>query len=90
MALTSTTVGASGAISPGDDAKRRRLPLGIQVFVKDSSGDFLLFLRDYFIANPGALGEYNRLKMAHADEGPEGYRKAKNEFLARILASRTK
>ena len=71
----------------GDDTGYE-LPLGIQVFVRDSSGDFLLFLRDYFIANPYALADYNRLKMAHADEGPEGYWKAKDAFFAKLLASR--
>ena len=73
----------------GDDTGYE-LPLGIQLFVRDSSGDFLLFLRDYFIANPDALADYNRLKMAHADEGPEGYWKAKDAFLAKILASRAR
>jgi GrpB-like predicted nucleotidyltransferase (UPF0157 family) len=73
----------------GDDTGYE-LPLGIQVFVRDSSGDFLLFLRDYFIANRDALADYNRLKMAHADEGPEGYWKAKDAFLAKILASRAR
>ena len=71
----------------GDDLGYE-LPLGIQVVVKDSSADFLLFLRDYFVANPDALAEYNRLKSAHAQEGPEDYWKAKDAFLAKILAAR--
>ncbi len=71
----------------GDDAGYD-LPVGIQVVVKESSADFLLFLRDYFIATPEALSEYNRLKIAHADEGPEAYWKAKDEFLVKILAAR--
>jgi GrpB-like predicted nucleotidyltransferase (UPF0157 family) len=71
----------------GDDVGHD-LPVGIQVVVKDSSADFLLYLRDYFTARPEALSEYNRLKVAHADEGEEGYWRAKDEFFARILASR--
>jgi GrpB-like predicted nucleotidyltransferase (UPF0157 family) len=73
----------------GDDLGYE-LPLGVQVVVKDSSADFLLFLRDYFIANPDALGEYNLLKMAHAAEGPERYWSAKDSFLATILTSRAR
>ena len=71
----------------GDDVGHD-LPVGIQVVVKDSSADFLLYLRDYFTASPEALREYNCLKVAHADEGQEGYWRAKDEFLARILALR--
>jgi GrpB-like predicted nucleotidyltransferase (UPF0157 family) len=64
------------------------LPLGVQVVVKDGSEDFLLFLRDYFVSHGDALAEYNRLKMIHAAKGPEGYWKAKDKFLTKILASR--
>lgn len=71
----------------GDDTAYP-LPVGVQVVVRDSSVDFLLFLRDYFIENSAALTEYNRLKTAHCKDGPEGYWKAKNELLARILAGR--
>ena len=71
----------------GDDTTYA-LPVGIQVVVKDSSVDFLLFLRDYFIENSAALAEYNRLKTAHCKDGQEAYWNAKNEFLSRILARR--
>jgi len=71
----------------GDDTGYE-LPVGVQVVVKDSSADFLLFLRDYFIQSPEALDEYNRLKMANSDGDPEGYWKAKDEFFATILASK--
>ena len=76
-----------GFASFGDDTSFE-LPLGVQVVVKDAREDFLLFLRDYLISHPEALAEYNRLKMTHAAEGPEGYWKAKDRFLAKILASR--
>jgi GrpB-like predicted nucleotidyltransferase (UPF0157 family) len=71
----------------GDDASYD-LPIGVQVVVKDSSVDFLLFLRDYFTTNADALSEYNRLKVTHCGSGQEGYWKAKDQFLAKILASR--
>jgi GrpB-like predicted nucleotidyltransferase (UPF0157 family) len=71
----------------GDDSGYE-LPLGIQLVAKDSSTDFLLFLRDYFIFNREALEEYNRLKLAHASEGAEEYWKAKDSFLRKILSSR--
>jgi len=71
----------------GDDTTYA-LPVGIQVVVKDSSADFLLFLRDYFVENSAALTEYNRLKTAHCKDGQEAYWNAKNEFLSRILAGK--
>lgn len=71
----------------GDDTGPE-LPLGIQVVVRNSSDDFFLFLHDYFTSHRDALRAYNRLKRAHAGEGPEGYWKAKNDFLAKILSSR--
>jgi GrpB-like predicted nucleotidyltransferase (UPF0157 family) len=73
----------------GDDAGYQ-LPVGIQVKVKDSDSDFLLYLRDYFRSRPAALREYNQLKVAHANEGREGYWRAKDGFLAGILASRNR
>lgn len=71
----------------GDDTGHA-LPLGIQVVVKDSEDDFLLFLRDYFLSHNDALLEYNRLKLTHFSEGPDSYWKAKNEFLGKILQER--
>lgn len=71
----------------GDD-QGYELPLGIQVVVKDSSSDFLLYLRDYFLAHPEALEQYNRLKTNHAHEGAESYWRAKDAFLQSILAAR--
>lgn len=71
----------------GNDAGHE-LPLGLQVVVKDSEDDFLLFLRDHLLANPDVLAEYNRLKTAHAQEGAEGYWQAKDAFFRRILAAR--
>jgi GrpB-like predicted nucleotidyltransferase (UPF0157 family) len=73
----------------GDDTSYD-LPVGVQVVIRDSSADFLLFLRDYFLAHPGALEEYNRVKVANCDGSPEKYWKAKDEFLAKILTSKTK
>lgn len=71
----------------GDDASYE-LPIGIQVVVKGSKDDFLLFLRDYLIANPDALAEYNRIKISTCEHGTKPYWSAKNEFLTKILASR--
>ena len=65
------------------------LPVGIQVVVKDSGADFLLFLRDYFLGHPEALNEYNRLKATHSEGSLEEYWKAKDHFLAKILSSRS-
>jgi GrpB-like predicted nucleotidyltransferase (UPF0157 family) len=71
----------------GDDTAYA-LPVGVQVVVKGSSVDFLLFFREYFIKNSEALDEYNRLKATHFKDGQEGYWKAKDEFLSKILAAR--
>jgi len=71
----------------GDDI-RYALPLGVQLVVTGSRDDFLLFLRDYLIANKEALLQYNQLKLAHAPDGAEAYWHAKNAFFAEILAAR--
>jgi GrpB-like predicted nucleotidyltransferase (UPF0157 family) len=73
----------------GDD-DRYALAVGIQVVVIDASEDSFLFLRDYFLRNPDALEQYNRLKVAAAPDGPEAYWKAKDAFLSGLLTSRTK
>jgi GrpB-like predicted nucleotidyltransferase (UPF0157 family) len=78
----------SAAFASFGDDTGHELPLGIQVVVKDSEEDFLLFLRDYLIANPDALAEYNRLKRAHALDGADGYWKAKDAFFSQILRRR--
>ena len=77
----------TGFASFGDDTGHV-LPLGIQVVVMDSREDFFLYLRDYFITNRDALEQYNRLKVAHANDGGEEYWKAKDAFLGKILASK--
>lgn len=71
----------------GDDTGHE-LPLGIQVVVRESENDFLLYLRDYFIFNQAALEAYNRLKLEHAGEGSAGYWAAKSAFLGNILRNR--
>jgi GrpB-like predicted nucleotidyltransferase (UPF0157 family) len=70
----------------GDD-DHYALPVGIQVVVIDATEDSFLFLRDYFLRNPDALEQYNRLKAAAAPSGPEAYWKAKDGFLSGILES---
>ncbi len=49
----------------GDDTGHA-LPLGVQVVVKGSEHDFLLYLSNYITAHRSALEEYNRLKVEHA------------------------
>ena len=71
----------------GDDGSYA-LPVGVQVVVRDSENDIFVFLRDYFIAHPDELKEYDRLKIEHASEGPQAYWHAKDEFLSRILVVR--
>jgi GrpB-like predicted nucleotidyltransferase (UPF0157 family) len=75
----------SSFASFGDDISYE-LPLGIQVVVKNSTDDFFLFLHDYLMSNPDAFKEYNCLKVTHAGEGPEGYWRAKDKFLSKVLA----
>ncbi len=71
----------------GDDCGYE-LPLGIQVAVKNSEDDFLLFLRDQLISNPELVAECNYLKRTYAPKGRQEYWKAKDEFFQKILASR--
>ncbi len=79
----------AGFASFGDDTGHE-LPLGVQVVAEESASDFLLFLRDYLSAHAEALAEYNRLKAAHAAEGPDAYWRAKDVFLSRILDQRNR
>ena len=62
------------------------IPVGLQLVAKDSESDFFLFQRDYLLAHPEAVEAYNRIKTAHAADGPDRYWKAKDEFFARIIA----
>jgi len=73
----------------GDDSGYP-MPVGVQISVEDSKSDFLVFLRDYLIANPSALVEYNDLKRQSFRLGWTSYWQAKDRFLARVLSSRTK
>jgi GrpB-like predicted nucleotidyltransferase (UPF0157 family) len=73
----------------GDDSSYD-LPLGIQLVTTEPDADFLIYLRDYLVSNPGELAAYNRLKIQYAKEGPDAYWEAKNSFLLAILASRSK
>ena len=77
----------SGFASFGDD-DGYALPLRIQVVVRGSELDIFLYLRDFLLEHADALAEYNRLKTAHAGEGPHDYWEAKNAFLEGILATR--
>ena len=63
------------------------LPVGVQV-VRDSENDVFVFLRDYFIAHPDQVREYDRVKAEHASEGPQAYWRAKEAFLSSVLAAR--
>jgi GrpB-like predicted nucleotidyltransferase (UPF0157 family) len=69
----------------GDEATYS-MPVGIQLVAKDSVSDFFLYQRDYFLAHPEATEEYNMIKVAHAGEPPERYWKAKDAFLAKVVA----
>jgi GrpB-like predicted nucleotidyltransferase (UPF0157 family) len=73
----------------GDDTTYG-IPVGIQLVSKDSISDFFLYLRDYLLTHPEAAEEYNRIKMAHAAAGADQYWKAKDAFLAKILAARSR
>ena len=71
----------------GDDTGFE-LPVGVQLVARDSEADQFVFLRDYFIANPEALADYNRLKIRRAADGADAYWNAKNDLFAKILATR--
>ncbi len=65
---------------------RYSLPLGIQVTVIGSEGDFLLALRDRMLARPDLLREYDKRKLGAAVRGAAAYWDAKNSFLQELLA----
>lgn len=63
-------------------------PLGVQLVVKDSEADFLLYLHDYFTADAAHLAEYNRVKIEALARGGDEYWQAQNRFLSAILERR--
>ncbi len=63
-------------------------PLGVQLMVRDSESDFMLFLHEYFSSNAVRLAEYNRIKTESAPLGPDAYWRAKDRYLSAILQSR--
>lgn len=65
---------------------RYSLPLGIQVTVIGSRGDFLLALRDRMLARPDLLRESDKRKLGAAALGAAAYWDAKNSFLQELLA----
>jgi GrpB-like predicted nucleotidyltransferase (UPF0157 family) len=65
---------------------RYSLPLGIQLTVIGSGGDFLLALRDRMLARPDLLREYDKRKLGAAALGAAAYWDAKNSFLQELLA----
>ena len=71
----------------GDDTKYD-LPLGIQLVIRGSESDSLIYFRDYLRTHPEALAEYNLLKVQHAAETANDYWKAKDAFIAKIMAAR--
>jgi len=60
------------------------LPLGIQVTVIGSAGDFLLALRDRLRADPDLLRRYDELKAEAAAGGVDAYWQAKDRFLQEL------
>lgn len=66
------------------------LPVGVQLVIKDSEADFFLTTRDYLIAHPSALADYNQAKRDHANQGANAYWAAKDRVLRDILARRNR
>jgi GrpB-like predicted nucleotidyltransferase (UPF0157 family) len=64
-----------------------QLPLGVQVTVIGSDGDFLLDLRDRLRADPELLRRYNELKAEAAPGGSDLYWQAKDQFLQALRPS---
>jgi GrpB-like predicted nucleotidyltransferase (UPF0157 family) len=62
------------------------LPLGIQVTLLGSDGDYLLALRDRIRADPGLARQYDDVKLDAARRGQSAYWEAKNDFLQKLLA----
>jgi GrpB-like predicted nucleotidyltransferase (UPF0157 family) len=56
------------------------LPLGVQVTVIGSAGDFLLALRDRLRADPELLRRYDELKARAAAGGADAYWQSKDRF----------
>lgn len=68
----------------GDDQKFE-LPLGLQLVIKDSEADFILFVQNYLGSHPEILAEYNRVKLNSAAKSTDEYWEAKDRVLAPIV-----
>jgi GrpB-like predicted nucleotidyltransferase (UPF0157 family) len=64
----------------------RALPVGLQVSVIGSCDDFLVALRDLMRADSELRHAYDQVKRDAAPLGPDGYWRAKNDFLEPIVA----
>jgi GrpB-like predicted nucleotidyltransferase (UPF0157 family) len=62
-------------------------PLGVQLAVAGSEFDDFLIFRDIVTSQPGLLGEYNQLKQHAEGTGEDDYRRSKDAFIERILAT---
>lgn len=62
-------------------------PLGIQLTVIDSEFDFFWKLRDVLLINHKYRKEYDNLKLKYEGKDREDYRKAKNKFFEKLMAT---
>jgi GrpB-like predicted nucleotidyltransferase (UPF0157 family) len=60
-------------------------PLGIQLVVRGSDLDDFCTFRDFLVAHPAYLVEYNQLKDAAHGQSMDTYREQKSRFVEQIL-----
>ena len=63
-----------------------KVDFGVQLTVKGAPHDFFLKFRDILRANPALVGELNALKQSFEGKPMDDYRKAKGEFIEKVLA----
>lgn len=66
------------------------LDVGIQVTVRDSEGDFLVYLRELLRTDPVLRESYDAVKRAASPLGMTKYREAKSAFFEGLLEQRAK
>lgn len=60
-------------------------PLGVQLVARGSELDVFVRFRDALLRDPNLVVAFNALKLVHAGQPMPVYRRAKGDFIARVL-----
>jgi len=69
------------------DVPNTNPPVGVQVTIEGSEEDWFVKFRDVLSSNKILLEQYNQIKKDFNGESMTSYRKAKHEFIQKVLFS---